>query len=82
MMHGGQSPIAMPEAHFLSDVVAPEFTAGWGEDSDGDGLPDIYEVLVTQTDPTSSDTGGTGILDGYKELTSDGWSNLEKFRLS
>ena len=80
MMHGGQSPIAMPEAHFLSDVVAPEFTAGWGEDSDGDGLPDIYEVLVTQTDPTSSDTGGTGILDGYKELTSDGWSNLEKFR--
>ena len=80
MMHEGQGPIAMPEVRFLPDVVAPEFTAGWSEDSDGDGLPDIYEVLVTGTDPLKADTGNTGILDGYKEPAHDGWSNLEKFR--
>ncbi|MCU0782522.1 MAG: carboxypeptidase-like regulatory domain-containing protein, partial [Verrucomicrobia bacterium] len=80
MMSDGQSPIAMPEVKYLPDVVAPEFTAGWGEDSDGDGLPDIYEVLVTHTAPDNADTGDTGILDGYKEMTGDGWGNLEKFR--
>ena len=80
MMTGGQSPIAMPEVKFLPDVVESEFKAGWGEDSDGDGLPDIYEVLVTGTDPVKADTGETGVLDGYKEMANDGWSNLEKFR--
>ncbi|HSY43159.1 MAG TPA: carboxypeptidase-like regulatory domain-containing protein, partial [Candidatus Acidoferrum sp.] len=80
MMSDGQSPISMPNVHFLPDVVEPEFTAGWGEDSDGDGLPDIYEVLVTHTDPDNADTGNAGILDGYKEMTDDGWNNLEKFR--
>jgi hypothetical protein len=80
MMSQGQAPIAMPELKFLSDVTHPEFTAGWGEDSDGDGLPDIYEVLVTGTDPIHADTGATGVLDGYKEPSHDGWSNLEKFR--
>ena len=69
----------MPAVKFLPDVVQPEFTAGYGEDSDGDGLPDIYEVLVTHTDPDNADTGDTGILDGYKKMTGDGWSNLEKF---
>lgn len=80
MMHEGQSPLAMPEVKYLPDVVEPEFVAGWGEDSDGDGLPDIYEVLVTHTDPDNADTGNTGVLDGYKLMTDDGWSNLEKFR--
>ena len=80
MMSEGQSPIAMPQVNFLPDVVNPEFVAGWGEDSDSDGLPDVYEVLVTHTEPDNADTGETGILDGYKEMTSDRWSNLEKFR--
>jgi alpha-tubulin suppressor-like RCC1 family protein len=80
MMSSGQSPIAMPEVKFLRDVVEPEFTAGWGEDSDGDGLPDIYEVLVTHTDPDNADTGDTGNLDGDKDMSGDGWNNLEKFR--
>jgi hypothetical protein len=80
MMSDSQSPIAMPTVKFLPDVVEPEFTAGWGEDSDGDGLPDIYEVLVTHTDPDNADTSNSGILDGYKELAGDGWNNLEKFR--
>jgi hypothetical protein len=80
MMTDTQSPIALPVVKFLPDVVQPEFTAGWGEDSDGDGLPDIYEVLVTHTKPDDADTGDTGILDGYKVFADDGWNNWEKFR--
>src|ERR1017187_3029237 len=80
MKFGDQKPIEMPEVHHLSPVLNPEFIAGCGEDSDGDGLPDIYEVLVTGTEPDNPDTGHTGILDGFKETTLDGWSNLEKFR--
>ena len=37
-----------------------QFTAGSGEDADGDGLPDLYEDLVTRTDPLSPDTGKPG----------------------
>jgi hypothetical protein len=80
MMTDAQSPITLPAVKFLPDVVQPEFTAGWGEDSDGDGLPDIYEVLVTHTKPDDADTGDTGILDGYRVLADDGWNNWEKFR--
>jgi hypothetical protein len=80
MMTDGQAPIAMPAVKFLPDAVQPEFMAGSGDDSDGDGLPDVYEVFVTRTDPASPDTGNTGVLDGYKEMSGDGWSALEKFR--
>ena len=80
MQHDGQSPIAMPEVRFLPEVIGPEFVAGWGEDSDGDGLPDVYEVLVTHTDPDNADTDNTGVLDGYKDMGADGWTTLEKFR--
>ena len=80
MMGEGQKPASLPEMRFTPDVVQPEFAAGWGEDTDGDGLPDIYEVLVTHTDPEKADTGNTGVLDGFKEPMNDGLSNLEKFR--
>jgi hypothetical protein len=80
MMTSPQNPIAMPAVKFAPVVSEPEFVAGWGEDSDGDGLPDIYEVLVTDTAPDNADTGNTGILDGYKDLALDGWTTLEKFR--
>lgn len=80
MMTDTQSPITLPPVSFLPDVVQPEFTAGWGEDSDGDGLPDIYEVLVTHTDPNDADTGDTGIPDGFRVFANDGWNNWEKFR--
>ena len=80
MMSVDQRPFAMPVVRFAPVLIDPEFKAGWGEDSDGDGLPDIYEVLVTKTDPINGDTGNTGELDGYKDPDKDGWSNLEEFR--
>lgn len=55
--------------------------AGYGEDSDGDGLSDVYEVLVTRTSPDSSDTGNTGISDTYKDPDGDEWTNLHEYRL-
>ncbi len=80
IMTDTQSPITLPPVNFLPDVVQPEFTAGWGEDTDGDGLPDIYEVLVTHTDPNDADTRDTGIPDGFRVTSNDGWNNWEKFR--
>lgn len=35
-------------------------------DSDGDGLTDAYENLVTHTDPHNADTDGDGIPDGWE----------------
>lgn len=37
-------------------------------DSDGDGLTDAYELLVSHTNPHVSDTSGDGMLDGWKVL--------------
>ena len=37
-------------------------------DSDGDGLTDAYEVLVSHTDPHKADTSGDGMPDGWKVL--------------
>jgi len=51
---------------------------GYGEDSDGDGLPDGYEVLATWTDPYLPDTGLSGTGDGYKDPDGDGYSNLQE----
>jgi hypothetical protein len=80
MMTDPQIPIALPPVKYLADVVQPEFTAGWGEDSDRDGLPDIYEVLVTHTEPDNADTGDLGIPDGFRVVSNDGWNNWDKFR--
>ena len=80
MMTVGQKPIAMPSVKFTPELSDAEFVCGSGEDSDGDGLPDIYEVLVTKTEPHLRDTGLTGIIDGFKDPDRDGWTNLEEFR--
>jgi hypothetical protein len=37
-------------------------------DSDGDGLTDAYEKLVSKTDPHNPDSGGDGMWDGWKVL--------------
>jgi hypothetical protein len=57
-----------------------DYIGGYGEDSDGDGLSDGYEVLATWTDPYLPDTGMTGIGDGYKDPDGDGYSNLQEYQ--
>ena len=37
-------------------------------DSDGDGLTDAYELLVSHSDPHNADSSGDGMLDGWKVL--------------
>jgi len=43
-------------------------TLGQPIDSDGDGLRDLYELLITHTDPYKPDTSGDGMLDGWKVI--------------
>ncbi|HEX3624849.1 MAG TPA: LamG-like jellyroll fold domain-containing protein [Verrucomicrobiae bacterium] len=41
---------------------------GTPQDSDGDGLTDAYELLVSHTNPNNPDTDGSGIADGWQVL--------------
>ena len=66
--------------HIPARVLAQmQFTAGSGEDADGDELPDLYEDLVTRTDPLNGGTGDIGIEDGYQDPDGDGWVNHQEF---
>ncbi|MGA3163627.1 MAG: hypothetical protein ABSD77_05445 [Verrucomicrobiota bacterium] len=42
------------------------FRLGTMLDSDGDGLTDAYEKLISHTDPNNPDTSGDGISDGWE----------------
>ncbi len=52
---------------------------GLGWDTDGDSLPDGYEVLATLTDPYLPDTGITGTSDAYKDPDADGYVNIQEY---
>ena len=41
---------------------------GTPQDTDGDGLTDAYELLVSKTDPNNRDSNLDGILDGWDVL--------------
>ena len=45
-------------------------------DTDGDGLPDIYEVKLSETDPLKADTDANGTPDGEEDFDNDGRNNL------
>jgi hypothetical protein len=65
----------------LSDIL--EYQLGTdvnNPDTDGDGLPDAYEVYVTATDPTLKDTDGNGIPDGEEDRDEDGLTNLQELK--
>lgn len=80
MMSGAaQRPTPLPDVRFVETSARMEFTCGSGEDSDGDGLPDIYEVLVSRTDPSRSISIRGGVLDGFADPDGDGWPNVEEF---
>jgi hypothetical protein len=44
------------------------FILGLPVDSDGDGLTDSYEMLVSHSDPNKADTDGNGMPDGWQVL--------------
>ena len=44
------------------------FILGTPLDSDEDGLPDAYEILVSHTDPHNPDSDGDGWMDGEEIL--------------
>lgn len=48
-------------------------------DTDGDGLPDGYEVLTLNTDPLEVDTDENGISDADEDFDSDNLNNLGEY---
>ncbi len=48
-------------------------------DSDGDGMPDVWEV-TNGLDPYNSDQDGNGIPDGFDDFDSDGLRNEAEWR--
>ncbi len=69
------------------------FVLGTQQDSDGDGLTDAFETLVSKTDPHNASTlgdglpdywhviyAGTAMDDPYGDADGDGWSNLQEFQ--
>ncbi len=69
------------------------FVLGTPQDSDGDGLTDAYEVLVSKTDPHNLDTYGNGwpdwwqvvhygtnVVDPFGDSDGDGWTNLQEYQ--
>lgn len=57
-------------SYALTDLAssAAFLIAGKPIDSDGDGLSDAYERLVSKTDPNNPDSDGDGMLDGWEAL--------------
>ena len=51
-------------------------------DTDGDGLPDGYEILVTYTDPVKPDSDNNDINDGDEDFDEDSLTNLEEYILT
>lgn len=50
-------------------------------DTDGDGLPDGYEVTKLNTDPLKIDSNNDGINDGDEDLDNDKLSNITEYNL-
>ena len=50
----------------ISDLIRPPglFRAGTRDDTDGDGLTDAFELLVSKSDPAITDTDYDGLSDG------------------
>ncbi|UJG41294.1 MAG: FG-GAP-like repeat-containing protein [Candidatus Heimdallarchaeum aukensis] len=65
----------------LSDYSEKLFgTDKTNPDTDGDGLPDGYELSYLNTSPTLYDTDNNGISDGEEDFDGDGLLNEQEFR--
>lgn len=58
--------------YFLSEVEIEGLEIDWEDptDTDGDGLPDVYEKNVYNTDHKNPDSDGDNLPDGYEVMTS------------
>ena len=64
----------------LPSLPSGYFIAGVGTDSDGDGLPDCYEVLVTHTSPDLAKTDPNGPAnDGLADYNQNGIDNYHEY---
>lgn len=50
-------------------------------DTDGDGIPDYFEVCFTNTSPVLVDTFGNGLGDALNDTDGDGINNIEELKL-
>ncbi len=67
----------------LPDLIEIEIgTDPHNSDTDGDGLPDGYEILVTYTDPVKPDSDNNDINDGDEDFDEDSLTNLEEYILT
>jgi hypothetical protein len=64
-----------------ANVTARFYRVGSTVDSDGDGLPDAYELLVSNTATNLFDTNGNGIPDGEEDFDGDGVLNVNEYSL-
>lgn len=64
----------------LRDTILGKRAVTLLPDSDGDGLPDAYEITVG-LDPHKADTNGNGIKDGDDDLDGDGLTNRQEMLL-
>lgn len=66
----------------LPNLIEKEIgTDQYDPDSDGDLLPDGYEVLTLGTDPLKPDTDDNGISDYDDDFDSDGLTNGQEYEL-
>ena len=66
----------------LEALIFNRQSAFRGPDSDGDGLLDIHEQLLTGTDFGNPDTDGDGTLDGAEDFDGDGLTNAQELPAS
>ena len=69
------------DAAFIGAVIA----AMKGDDSDGDGLSDVWELTIGDGqifDPNNPDTDGNGVSDGDEDHDGDGLTELEEHNAS
>jgi hypothetical protein len=64
-----------------ADLFARQNPLSWTEtvDSDGDGLPDIWEV-TNGFDPYNADQDGNGVTDGFDDFDHDGLRNVAEYQ--
>ena len=61
--------------------AAAYFILGTPQDTDNDGLPDAYEILISHTDPQNPDTAGSGLADWFWVVYFGGNNTLDPYSL-